>query len=98
MELIQNLNGNSLEIAIIGRLDTTTAPQLEQELQSGLDGVTDLTLNLKQLDYISSAGLRVILSTQKRMLKQGAMKVTEVEDAVLEIFEMTGFSDFLTIE
>ncbi len=81
-----------------GRLDTTTAPQLETELKAALDGVTELTLDIEKLEYISSAGLRVLLSAQKIMNKQGGMKVRNVSKAVMEIFEVTGFADILTIE
>lgn len=91
-------NGTSLTIALEGRLDTTTAPDLEKELKNSLDGVTELVLDLEHLDYISSAGLRVLLSAQKIMNKQGAMKVIHVNDMVNEVFEVTGFSDILNIE
>lgn len=90
--------GTSLTIALEGRLDTTTAPDLEKELKSSLDGVTELVLDLEKLDYISSAGLRVLLSAQKIMNKQGSMKVIHVNDMVNEVFEVTGFSDILNIE
>ena len=73
-------------------------PELEQELKSSLDGITDLTLDMTNLDYISSAGLRVLLSAHKIMLKQGKMKVTNASEIVREVFEVTGFSDILTIE
>ena len=91
-------NGTSLTIALEGRLDTTTAPDLEKELKNSLDGVTELILDLEKLDYISSAGLRVLLSAQKIMNKQGGMKVIHVNDMVNEVFEVTGFSDILNIE
>ena len=81
-----------------GRLDTTTAPDLEQKLRASLDSVSELTLDLEKLEYISSAGLRVLLSVQKLMSKQGEMKVKNVNEAVSEVFEVTGFSDILTIE
>ena len=81
-----------------GRLDTTTAPDLEQKLRASLDRVSELTLDLEKLEYISSAGLRVLLSAQKLMSKQGEMKVKNVNEAVSEVFEVTGFSDILTIE
>ena len=84
--------------ALGGRLDTTTAPELEQALKADLDGVTDLTLDMAELEYISSAGLRVLLSAQKVMKKQGQMKLKNVNDTIMEIFEVTGFSDILTIE
>jgi len=91
-------NGDALTVALEGRLDTTTAPQLEGELKSALNGVKSLVLDLEKLDYISSAGLRVLLSAQKVMNKQGEMKLIHVSDVVNEIFEVTGFSDILTIE
>ena len=91
-------DGSALVVALEGRLDTTTAPELEQELKSSLDGITDLTLDMTKLDYISSAGLRVLLSAHKIMLKQGKMKVTNASEIVREVFEVTGFSDILTIE
>ena len=90
-------NGNAV-FALIGRLDTTTAPGLENELKASLDGVNELTLDLKGLEYISSAGLRVLLGAQKIMNKQGRMKVTNVNETIAEIFEVTGFSDILTVE
>ena len=90
-------NGAAL-FELSGRLDTTTAPELEQEIRGSLGGVTALTLDLKDLEYVSSAGLRVLLSAQKQMSKQGDMKVTHVNETILEIFDVTGFSDVLTIE
>ena len=81
-----------------GRLDTVTAPEFDKELQESLDGVTDLTLDLEKLEYISSAGLRVLLSAQKTMTKQGTMRLVHVTDTVMEILEVTGFVDILTIE
>lgn len=90
-------NGQAL-FALEGRIDTTTAPELEKELKSSLDGVTALTLDMKDLLYISSAGLRVLLSAQKIMNKQGKMTVCNVNETVMEIFEVTGFSDILDIE
>ena len=87
-----------LEIALEGRLDTMTAPDLEKELKESLEGVTSLRFDLEKLDYISSAGLRVLLSAQKIMNRQGEMKLTGVNETVMEIFEVTGFSDILTIE
>ena len=90
-------NGN-MKISLEGRLDTMTSPQLEIEVQSSLDGVDNLTFDLAKLDYISSAGLRVLLSAQKIMNKQGKMVVTNVSEDIKEIFEVTGFSDILTIQ
>ena len=91
-------NGTELIVALTGRLDTTTAPELEKELKENLDGVTALVIDMAALEYISSAGLRVLLSAQKIMGKQGEMKVTHVSETIMEIFEVTGFSDILTIE
>ena len=91
-------DGSALVIALEGRLDTTTAPELEAELKTCLDGITDLTLDMTNLDYISSAGLRVLLTAHKAMMKQGQMKVTNASDIVREVFDVTGFSDILTIE
>ena len=97
LNIEKKANGNELTVALTGRLDTTTAPELENELKENLGGVTVLTLDLAALEYISSAGLRVLLSTQKIMNKQGEMKVTHVSETIMEIFEVTGFSDILTI-
>ncbi len=80
-----------------GRLDTVTAPELEKELKASLDGITELTMDFGKLEYISSAGLRVLLSAQKAMNKQGEMKLMNVNETIMEIFEVTGFSDILTI-
>ena len=98
MTIAKTQNGTELTISLEGRLDTTTAPQLESELKASLDGVTELVLDLEKLDYISSAGLRVLLSAQKVMNKQGSMKLVHVGEAIMEIFEVTGFSDILTIK
>ena len=81
-----------------GRLDTVTAPDLEKELKASLDGVKELVLDFEKLEYISSAGLRVLLAAQKTMTKQGEMKLIHVNETIMEIFEVTGFSDILTIE
>lgn len=89
---------DKLTLKIIGRLDTTTSPDLETELQNSLEGVKELTLDLKELEYISSAGLRVLLSTQKVMNNQGSMTLINVNETVMDVFEITGFSDILTIE
>ena len=97
MTINKTRSGNSLIVAIEGRLDTTTAPQLEAELKSSLDGITELTMDLSTLEYISSAGLRVLLSAQKIMNKQGEMKVAGANETVKEVFEVTGFSDILNI-
>ena len=98
MTITKDAQGNALNVAVAGRLDTTTAPELEDVLKSSLDGVEDLRLDFKELEYISSAGLRVLLSTQKIMNKQGKMTVCSVNNVVMEIFEVTGFSEILNIE
>ena len=90
-------NVSELYVALTGRLDTVTAPELEKELKGSLNGMTELVLDFEQLEYISSAGLRVLLATQKIMNKQGEMKIKHVNETILEIFEVTGFSDILTI-
>ena len=97
MKMTRTQNGTALEIALEGRLDTTTAPELEKEL-GGLNDVTTLTLDFSKLEYISSAGLRVLLSAHKVMSRKGGMKVTHVNEIVNEVFEVTGFADILTIE
>ena len=99
MNLIKKAAGNALTIALEGRLDTTTSPQLDNELDVSLEGVKDLTLDFSELTYISSAGLRVLLRAQRKMNGcQGTMRVTGVSDSIMEIFEITGFSEILTIE
>ena len=98
MEIFKKQDGSNLTISLEGRLDTTTAPQLESELKQSLDGVQALEFDLAKLDYISSAGLRVLLSAQKTMNKQGEMKVTGANDELKEIFDVTGFVDILNIE
>ena len=85
-------------ISLEGRLDTTTAPELEKVLSGSLDGVAELTFDMAALDYLSSAGLRILLGAQKQMNKQGSMKVMNVNETIMEIFEVTGFADILTIE
>lgn len=89
---------NAETLALAGRLDTLTAPELETEISALLPSVESLTLDMEKLDYISSAGLRVILKTQKALEKKAGLKLTHVPDAVKEVFDITGFSDFLTIE
>ena len=98
MTIQQTKNGNALVIAPEGRLDTMTAPELEAALKEALTGVEELTFDLEKLDYISSAGLRVLLSAQKTMNRQGSMKVVHANEIIMEIFDVTGFSDILTIE
>ena len=98
MNITKNLNGTTLEIALEGRLDTMTAPELEAELNKEMAGAESLVLDFSKLDYISSAGLRVLLSAHKAMTAKGGMKVTHVNEIVQEVFEVTGFTDVLTIE
>ena len=98
LNIEKNTNGTQLSVSLAGRLDTTTAPELEKELKDSLDGVTELAMDFAGLDYISSAGLRVLLAAQKIMNRQGSMKVTHVNETIMEIFEVTGFTDILTIE
>ena len=98
MNVLKNRDGSTLNVALEGRLDTTTAPQLEEELRRALDGVTELIFDVEKLDYISSAGLRVLLASQKVMNRQGEMKLLHVKPEIMEIFEVTGFTDILTIE
>ena len=97
MKINKTENGSELLIAVVGRLDTTTSPQLDEELKS-LNGIEKLVFDFKELEYISSAGLRVLLSAQKVMNKQGSMIVKNVSEEISEIFEVTGFVDILTIE
>ncbi|MCQ2462274.1 MAG: STAS domain-containing protein [Clostridia bacterium] len=99
MQLTKNLSGSTLTIAVDGRIDTTTAPVLENELKESLnDSIDSLIIDFEKLAYISSAGLRVLLSAQKAMNKQGKMVVKNVSEEVNEVFEITGFCDILTIE
>ena len=98
MTIEKNLNGTELNITITGRLDTTTAPQLEAELKQSYAGVVKLVLDFAALEYLSSAGLRVLLQAQKTMNKQGEMIIKNVNETINEIFEVTGFIDILTIE
>ena len=98
MTIQKTLNGNTLTLALEGRLDTTTAPQLEAELKASLDGITELNLDFEKLEYLSSAGLRVLLAAQKVMNRQGKMVIRHVNETIQEVFEVTGFIDILTIE
>lgn len=97
MEIKKVKNGTELNLAVEGRLDTTTAPQLEAELKQSISGVETLVLDFANLEYLSSAGLRVLLAAQKVMNKQGEMIIRNVNETIAEIFEVTGFSDILTI-
>ena len=98
MTIEKKMNGTTLEIALEGRLDTMTAPELEAELNSSLPGAESLVLDFSKLDYISSAGLRVLLSAHKVMSGKGGMKVIHTNEIVREVFDVTGFADILTIE
>ena len=98
LDIKKNQDGSTLEFVLEGRLDTITAPQLEEEVRSSIDGITELIFDFKDLSYVSSAGLRVLLSAQKTMNEKGSMVVKNVSDEIQEIFDVTGFSDILTIE
>ena len=98
MTISKKLDGGALTVALEGRLDTTTAPELEKEFKESLPAADALTLDLKELDYVSSAGLRVILSAHKTMANKGGLKIVNVSRPIMEIFEVTGFSEILTIE
>ena len=98
LNITKTIEEQSMMISLEGRLDTITAVELEQAIKESLGGIKELTLDLEKLDYISSAGLRVLLATQKRMNNQGTMKLIHVGDVVMEVFEVTGFTDILTIE
>ena len=97
MNINKKENGQELVVTLEGRLDTVSAPVFEQEM-SDLSGITSLVLDLKDLEYTSSAGLRVLLALQKKMNQQGKMVLTNVCDSVREVFDITGFSDILTIQ
>lgn len=98
MNIIKTSADKTLNIALEGRLDTTTAPQLEAELKQSIGDSTELILDFAKLEYLSSAGLRVLLAAQKVMNKQGKMVIRNVNDVISEVFEVTGFADILTIE
>ena len=98
MTIQKAVSGAELTLALSGRLDTNTAPQLKAELQASLPAVESLALDFAALDYLSSAGLRVLLGAQKAMNKQGSMVVHNVNETIMEIFDVTGFCDILTIE
>ena len=98
LNITKTMDGSVLTMVLEGRLDTTTAPQLESELKAALDQADTLVLDFEKLEYISSAGLRVLLSAQKVMAKKGGMTIRHVNDVIMEIFEVTGFIDILNIE
>ncbi len=98
MTIEKKINGEEVTLVVSGRLDTQTAPELEKELDLVLSGLKELTFDMTNLEYVSSAGLRVILQEQKAMNAQGSMKLTGVNDSIMEVFDITGFLDILTIE
>ena len=98
LNIKKNINGDKAEFMLEGRLDTVTAPELEGVLKESLAGIKDLTFDFKDLEYISSAGLRILLSAQKIMSSQGKMVVKNVNETIMEIFEVTGFCEVLTIQ
>lgn len=98
MTIEKTINAEALTLKVSGRLDTQTAPELERELDASISGIKELTFDMTDLEYVSSAGLRVILKAQKTMNTQGSMKLTGVNDSIMEVFEITGFLDILTIE
>ncbi len=98
MTIRAKMDGETLELTLGGRLDTLTAPELEAEINKSIDGISLLVLNFEDLDYISSAGLRVLLSAHKKMTGRGSMKITNINALVREVFEVTGFADILNIE
>ena len=98
MTIEKKINGEAVTLIVSGRLDTQTAPELEKELDNILSGLKELTFDMTNLEYVSSAGLRVILKAQKAMNTQGSMKLTGVNDSIMEVFDITGFLDILTIE
>ena len=98
LKVEKKLEDDKLYVAVEGRLDTITSPDLEKEINESIEGVKDLTIDFDKVEYISSSGLRVLLAEQKVMNKQGSMKLINVNDTIMEIFEVTGFTDILTIE
>ena len=98
LDIVKKAEGTTMNVALKGRLDTTTSPELESFLKENINGITELIFDLKDLEYISSAGLRVLLTAHKAMEKQGSMKLQHVNEIVMEVFEVTGFADILNIE
>ena len=98
MEITKTLEGTTLMMILSGRLDASNAQELTDELNASLDGVTDLIFDFTNLKYVASAGLRALLMAQKRMNKQGKMTIKHVDEAVMEVLEMTGFADLMNIE
>jgi len=98
MQIEKSQTNGDVTLSLTGRLDTSTAPQLEAAIQESIENINSLILDFSKLDYISSAGLRVLLSAQKKLQTKGGMVIRGVCENVMEIFEITGFADFLTIE
>ena len=98
MEIVTKKDGNKLELAVSGRLDTSTSPKFEAEIKRSIDDIKELIIDFENLDYISSSGLRILLASQKIMNGQGTMIVKNVKDSIMEIFEITGFTQILTIK
>ena len=98
MTIEKILNGEMAKLVVVGRLDTQTAPEFEKEIDSVVSDIKELVLDMSGLEYVSSAGLRVILKGQKIMNSKGSMKLTGVNDSIMEVFDITGFLDILTIE
>ena len=98
LNIVKRVENGRAVIALEGRLDTNTAGELETELKTVIDSVDEIVLDLEKLAYISSSGLRVLLSAQKAVVKHGTLKLVHVNDAIMDIFDLTGFSEFLTIE
>lgn len=98
LNIDKKVDGKNIELVLSGRIDTTTAPELDKAIQEIIGNAENLVFNFADIDYISSAGLRVLLTSQKAMNKQGSMKVIHVNESVMEIFEVTGFSEILSIE
>lgn len=98
MTIEKVVNGEELVVCVEGRLDTMTSPEFEKELKPAMEGMSEVILDFKDLEYISSAGLRVLLSAQKVMMRQGSLVIRNCSDEIMEIFEVTGFTDILTIE
>lgn len=98
MEILKTLNGDELVMALVGRLDSATSPDLDAAVKASIDGIKSLVFDFEKLDYVSSAGLRVLLATQKTMNAQGKMVIRHVCPEIMDVFEMTGFTDLLNIE
>lgn len=98
MTIVVKKDGEKLTLAPEGRIDTVTSPEFSKSIEDNIEGVKDLVIDLEKLEYISSAGLRVLLTTQKNMNKVGTMKLIHVNDVIMDVFNITGFVDILTIE